>query len=135
MLIIYRLDTLAIEHCLHVSADNYTDVIDADPERGWIRVEGDYNPGDLAITLVEDQPVAMARMPIAITGPTTAVVGEEIALLGIPEGARCVGPDGEGIMDESQTLEVTFETPGSYRLMFMHDLYYYQEWSVEVTAQ
>lgn len=131
MIVVYKLETLAVEHCVHISADTFTDYIDADPDRGWVRFEGNAAPHEIGIKIIDGEAVAMLKQPLQIDTPSSCVIGETVVIENVPAGTHVWGDAGAGIVDASETVEVSFETPGVYTIAFSHPEYLFKEIEIE----
>lgn len=134
MIVIFKADTLEVEHCVHVAADDFVASIQQDPLRGMALYDQDYGPEYMTIMMVDGVPTAFLKVAFDLPSSLTAVAGEEIAISGVPEGTHISGDAGYCVMDATGLLEVTFAHAGPYRLSFSHSQYLHKEISVEVAA-
>lgn len=134
MLVIYKLDTLDVEHCVTIAADTFTDMIDADPARGWVRMDGDAAPNEIALTQKDGVVTASLRAPFPFAVPASATVGVEVRITGVPTGTQITSETGTATMVSSGILDLTFGVAGSYPLTFTHPSYLTLSAAIEVSA-
>ncbi|MDB5597365.1 MAG: hypothetical protein JWM36_4326 [Hyphomicrobiales bacterium] len=133
MIVIFDKNTLQIEQCVTIAAEDYTDFLDASG-MGWIRIEETFTPDRIGVVLFDDRPTVILRQSIPLTGPSTATVGQAVTFTGIPEGTIVSGDAGTVVMDTTSELDISFETPGNYVIAFSHPAYLRQEVSLAVKA-
>jgi hypothetical protein len=109
-LTIYDLETGAIKYTVSID-----EIYAADQgEYGDGALDGDYRSDQFYVDLETHQPVA--KTPLTYSAPSLTVPADgttELVISGLPVPASARGPFGK-ILVEDGSLELTFDTPGSY---------------------
>lgn len=134
MLVVYRLATMVVEHCVHVSGPDYQTFLEADPERGFVEIEGSFRPDQIGIEVVDGAARAFVRDEFTFEVPATATAGVEIRITGVPNGTEVSGDGGALTMGKSGILDLTFDVAGSYELAFIHPRFVSMVRSIVVAA-
>jgi hypothetical protein len=129
MFVFYEPETLKILHLVTLAPPDYADFLRTSNEENWFEADFD---GDISEMEIMSDMTLRKRQHMSVIYSQPFKVGVESVISNIPNGVTVyINNIGQGVMDQSESLEFTPETGGIYTFRFEGSGFVTKEISIE----